>query len=30
MAQYTNVEYADMHFMYGFGDGNSRVASSEY
>jgi hypothetical protein len=27
---YTNGEYADINFVYGFGDGYARVASTEY
>lgn len=30
MARFTNEEYADMHFVYGFCDGNSRRAEAEY
>jgi hypothetical protein len=31
MAQYANVEYADMDMQtYGFGDGKARVTSTEY
>lgn len=30
MPRFTNEEYADMHFVYGFCDGNSRRAEEEY
>jgi hypothetical protein len=30
MARFTNAEYADVHFVYGFCDGNARAASTEY
>ncbi|GFR22887.1 uncharacterized protein TNCT_521991 [Trichonephila clavata] len=30
MARFTNEEYADMHFVYGLCDGNSRRAEAEY
>jgi hypothetical protein len=30
MALYTDAEYADMHFGYGFCDGNSGAASTTY
>lgn len=29
MAWFTNAEYANMHFMYSFYDGNSKAASRE-
>jgi hypothetical protein len=30
MEMYTNVEYADIHFLYGFCDGNAAAAAREY
>jgi hypothetical protein len=30
MEMYTNVEYADIHFVYGFCDGNAAAAAREY
>jgi hypothetical protein len=30
MEMYTNAEYADIHFVYGFCDGNAAAAAREY
>ena len=30
MRHYTNEEYADIHFIYGFCNGNTRLAADEY